>query len=60
MEGVNGWYFINPPPGSPDADNKDIVYEVVWPLYRNPSSLRVLRKTMDVFFKSKGFDTTVW
>jgi hypothetical protein len=30
MEGVND--FINPPPGSPDA-NKDIVYEVLRPLY---------------------------
>ena len=29
MEGVNGRYFINPPPGSPDANNKDIVYEVL-------------------------------
>ena len=27
-EGVNGRYFINPPSGSPDAGNKDIVYEV--------------------------------
>ena len=29
MEGVNVRYFINPPPGSPDANNKDIVYEVL-------------------------------
>ena len=36
-EGVNGRYFINPPPGSPDAGNRDIVYEVLRPLYGNPS-----------------------
>jgi hypothetical protein len=28
-EGVNGRYFINPPPGSPEASNKNIVYEVL-------------------------------
>ena len=28
IEGVNGRYFINPPPGSPDTGNKDIVYQV--------------------------------
>jgi hypothetical protein len=28
LEAVKG-YFINPPPGSPDANNKDIVYEVL-------------------------------
>jgi hypothetical protein len=32
-EGVNGLYFINPPPGSPEAGNKNIVYEVLSPLY---------------------------
>ena len=30
-EGVNGRYFINPPPGSPEAGNKDVVYEVMKP-----------------------------
>ena len=30
MEGVNGRYCINPSPESPDANNKDIVYEVLW------------------------------
>jgi hypothetical protein len=25
-EGVNGRYFINPPAGSPEAGNKNIVY----------------------------------
>jgi len=25
-EGVNGRYFINPPTGSPDTGNKDVVY----------------------------------
>ena len=29
MEGVNDRYFINPSPRSPDANNKDIVYEVL-------------------------------
>jgi hypothetical protein len=57
MEGVNGRYIINPPPGSPDANNKDSVYEVQRPLYGNPSSPRALHKTMDAFFKSEGFDT---
>jgi hypothetical protein len=57
MEGVNVLYFINPPPRSPDANNKDIVYEVLRPLYGNPSSPRALHKTMDAFFKSEGFDT---
>jgi hypothetical protein len=37
-EGVNGRYFINPPPGSPEAGNKNIVYEVLRPLYGSPSS----------------------
>ncbi len=57
MEGVNDRYFSNPPPGSPDANHKDIVYEVLRPLYGNPSSPRAIHKTMDAFFKSEGFDT---
>jgi hypothetical protein len=57
MEGVNGRYFINAPPGSPDANNKDTVYEVLHPLHGNTSSSRALHKTMDAFFKSEGFDT---
>jgi hypothetical protein len=44
-EGVNGRYFIQPPPGSPDANNRDVVYEVCRPLYGNPSSPRALHKT---------------
>jgi hypothetical protein len=56
-DAVNGRYFINPPPGSPDSGNRDIVYEVLSPLYGNPSSPRDLHKTMDAFFKSEGFDT---
>ena len=56
-EGVNGRYFINPPPGSPEAGNKNIVYEVLRPLYGSPSSPRALHKTMDAYFKSEGFDT---
>jgi hypothetical protein len=57
MEGVNGRYYINPSHGSPDANNKDIVYEVLRPLYGNPSSPRALHETMDAFFKSEGSDT---
>ena len=56
-EGVNGRYFINPPPGSPDVGNKDIVYEVLRPMYGNPPSPRSLHKTMDAYFKIEGFDT---
>jgi hypothetical protein len=56
-EGVNGRYFINPPPGSPEAGNKTIVYEVLRPLYGCPWSPRALHKTMDAYFKSEGFDT---
>ena len=56
-EGVNGRYFINPPPGSPEAGNKNVVYEVLKPLYGSPSSPRALHKTMDAYFKSEGFDT---
>ena len=29
MEGVNVRYFINPSPGNPDVNNKDVVYEVL-------------------------------
>ena len=43
-EEVNGRYFINPPPGSPDTDNKDMVYEVLRPLYGNPSSQELSSK----------------
>jgi hypothetical protein len=56
-EGVNDRYFITPPPGSPDAGDKSIVYEVLKPLYGNPSSPRALHKTMDVYFRNEGFDT---
>jgi hypothetical protein len=35
------------------------VYEVLSPLYGNPSSPRVLYKTKDVFFKSEGFYTVM-
>jgi hypothetical protein len=59
-EGVNERYFTNPPAGSPDTGNRDIMYEVLRPLIGNPSSPRVLHKTMDAFFKSEGFDTTVF
>jgi hypothetical protein len=30
-EGVNGRYFIQPPPGSPDANDQDVLYEVCRP-----------------------------
>jgi hypothetical protein len=46
-EGVTGRYFIQPPRGSPDANNRDVVYEVCRPLYGNPSSPRDLHKTLD-------------
>jgi hypothetical protein len=55
-EGVNGRYFIQPPPGSPDANNRDVVYEVRRPLYGNPSSPRALHKTLDAYFMSEGFE----
>ena len=55
-EGVNGRYFIQPPPGSPDADDRNAVYEVCKPLYGNPSSPRALHKTLDAYFRSEGFD----
>jgi hypothetical protein len=57
MEGVNDRYFINPPPGSPDANNKDIVYEVLRPLYGNPSSPKALHKTMDAFLTGDATPT---
>jgi hypothetical protein len=34
----DGRYFINPPPESPEAGNKNIGYEVLRPLYGSPSS----------------------
>jgi hypothetical protein len=64
-EGVNGRYFIPPPPASPDADDRDVVYEVRRPLYGNPSSPRALHKTLDAYFLSEGiehvgFEESVW
>ena len=64
-EGVNGRFFIRPPPGSPDYDNKSVVYEVLRPLYGVPSSPRALHKTLDGYFKSLGFtnvgfEESVW
>jgi len=35
-EGVNGRFFISPPPGSPHANTSGIVYEVFRPLYGVP------------------------
>ena len=37
-EGVNGRYFINPPPGSPEAGNKNIVYECLVPMGRGTTA----------------------
>ncbi len=34
-EGVDGRYFINPPSGNPDTGNRDIVYEVLSPLWES-------------------------
>jgi hypothetical protein len=64
-EDVNGRFFIRPPPGSPDYDNKSVVYEVLRPLYGVPSSPRALHKTLDGYFKSLGFtnvgfEESVW
>ena len=53
-DGVNGRYFIQPPPGSPDANNRDVVYEVCRPLYGNPP--RALHKNLDAYFMSEGFE----
>jgi hypothetical protein len=55
-EGVDGRYFINPPPGSPDTGNRDIVYEDLRPLYGNPSSPRTLHKTIDDIYVSAHVD----
>jgi hypothetical protein len=49
-EGVNGRCFINPPPGSPETGNKNIVYDVLRQLYGSPSSPGDLHKTMDAYF----------
>jgi hypothetical protein len=65
-EGVNGFINpppespetgINPPPESPETGNKNIVYEVLRPLYGSSSSPRALHKTVDAYFKSEVFDT---
>ena len=54
---MNDRYFITPPPDRPDTGDKSVVYEVLKPLYGNPSSPRALHKTMDAYFRSEGFDT---
>ena len=64
-EGVNGRFFVTPPPGSPHANQTGIVYEVLRPLYGVPSSPRALHKTLDSYFKSEGFvnvgfEESVW
>jgi hypothetical protein len=38
-QGVNGWYFINSPPGSPEAGNKNMVYEVLRQIYAVESTV---------------------
>jgi hypothetical protein len=55
-EGVNGRFFIRPPPGSPDHGRQDIVYQVLRPLYGVPSSPRALHVTLDTWFRSQGFE----
>ena len=57
---VNDGYFIQPPPGSPDANDGDVVYEVCRPLYGNPTSPRALVKTLDAYFLSEGFEPGVF
>ena len=64
-EGVNGWFFISPPPGSPHANTSGVVYEVLQPPYGVTSSPRALHKTLDCYFKSEkftntGFEESVW
>jgi len=66
-EGVNGRFFISPPPGSPHANTSQsgIVYEVFQTLYGVPSSPHALHKTLDCYFKSEGFtnarfEESVW
>ena len=36
MEGANDRYLITPPPDTPDAGDKSVVYEVLNPFYDNP------------------------
>ena len=55
-EGVNGRWFMTPPPGS-EEDDPDVVYEVLRPLYGIPSSARALNVTLDTWLKSEGFKT---
>ena len=55
-EGVNGRWFMTPPPGSEEED-PDVVYEVLRPLYGIPSSARALNVTLDNWLKSEGFQT---
>jgi hypothetical protein len=54
-EGVNGRVFIRPPAGY--AEDDDVVYEVLKPLYGIPSSARALHLTLTKWMKSQGFVT---
>ena len=58
-EGVNGRFFISPPPGSPHANTSghSIVYEVLRPLYGVPSSPRAIQKHLIVPSKVRGLQT---
>ena len=38
----------------PDANNRDVVYEVCRPLYGNPP--RALHKKLDAYFMGEGFE----
>jgi len=57
-EGVNGRFFILPPPGSPHANTSGFVYEVLRPRYGVPCSPRAMHKPHDFYFKSEGFTST--
>jgi len=64
-EGVNGRFFISPPPGFPHTNTSGIVEEVLRSLYGVPSSPHALHKTLDCYFKSEGFtnagfEESVW
>ena len=56
-EGVNGRFFISPPPGSPHADTSGIAYEVLQPLYGVPSSPCAYTKHLMGTSKVRGLRT---
>jgi hypothetical protein len=54
-EGVNGRYFVNPPPGRPDTGNRDIVHEVERSLHGNASSPKSSAQNNGCIFQELGF-----